>query len=109
VTKVGNNATFEQALRLRGESPISISYRPSCPTFRSRHGRYAANTVALPNDLSNPNSEKKSRARAWAGGGRHQRQHAPAPFSPGPKAMDIVASIHSIGADGKATASRWNR
>jgi YidC/Oxa1 family membrane protein insertase len=57
--------------------------------------------VDLPNDLSNPNSEKKPAhvlglAVGDIGGDTRLRLFA------GPKAMDIVSSIHAIGADGKA-------
>jgi YidC/Oxa1 family membrane protein insertase len=101
VTKVGNNATFEQAYAYAAITDLYFvsAFLPDVPdraTVVTLH-----NTVALPNDLSNPNSEKKPAhvlglAVGDTSGSTRLRLFA------GPKAMDIVASIHSIGADGKA-------
>jgi YidC/Oxa1 family membrane protein insertase len=58
------------------------------------------NTIELPTDLSDPNSQKKPAnvlglAMGDTSGNTRLRLFA------GPKAMDVVTSIHAIGADGK--------
>jgi YidC/Oxa1 family membrane protein insertase len=101
VTKVGNNATFDQPYAYAAVTDLYFvsAFLPDVPdraTIVTLH-----NTVDLPNDLSNPNSEKKPAhvlglAVGDTSGSTRLRLFA------GPKAMDVVASIHAIGADGKA-------
>ena len=101
VTKVGNDATFDQPYAYAAVTDLYFvsAFLPDVPdraTVVTLH-----NTVDLPGDLSNPNSEKKPAhvlglAVGDTSGNTRLRLFA------GPKAMDIVASIHAIGADGKA-------
>jgi YidC/Oxa1 family membrane protein insertase len=100
VTKVGNDATFNDPYSYAAvtDQYFASAFLPDVPdrvTIVTLH-----NTVDLPNDLSNPNSEKKPAhvlglAVGDISGSTRLRLFA------GPKAMDIVSSIHAIGADGK--------
>ncbi len=101
VTKVGNDATFDQpyAYAAVGDLYFVSAFLPDVPDRASIVTLH--HTVDLPSDLSNPNSEKKPAhvlglAVGDTSGSTRLRLFA------GPKAMDIVASIHAIGADGKA-------
>jgi YidC/Oxa1 family membrane protein insertase len=100
VTKVGNDATFDQPYAYAAVSDLyfASAFLPSVPdraTIVTLH-----HTVDLPGDLSNPNSATKPAhvlglAVGDTSGDTRLRLFA------GPKAMDIVTSIHAIGADGK--------
>ena len=100
VTKVGNDATFDQPYAYAAITDLYFvsAFLPEAPeraTVVTLH-----NTVDLPGDLSNPNSEKKPAhvlglAMGDTSGDTHLRVYA------GPKSMDVLASIHATGADGK--------
>jgi YidC/Oxa1 family membrane protein insertase len=100
VTKVGNDATFNDPYAYAAviDQYFASAFLPDVPdraTLVTLH-----HTVDLPSDLSNPNSEKKPAhvlglAVGDTSGDTRLRLFA------GPKAMDIVSSIHAIGADGK--------
>ncbi|HEY1903251.1 MAG TPA: membrane protein insertase YidC [Terracidiphilus sp.] len=100
VTKVGNDATFDQPYGYAAITDLyfASAFLPDDPanaTVVTLH-----NTIDLPSDLSNPNSQKKPAhvigvAVGDTSGDTRLRLYA------GPKALDVLASIHSIGADGK--------
>ena len=102
VAKVGNNATFDQPYQYAAITDLYFvsAFLPDAPertTLVTLH-----NTVDLPGDLSDPNSKKKPAhvlglAVGDTSGNTRLRLYA------GPKSMDILASIHAIGADGKPT------
>lgn len=98
--KLSNNATMEGDYQYAATSDLyfTAAFLPDVParaTVVTFH-----NAIDLPTDLSNPGSEKKPAdliglAVGDAGGDTSLRLYA------GPKQMDIVSSIHSMGADGK--------
>ena len=99
---VSNNATFDQPYSYAAVTDLyfASAFLPDEPeraTLVTLH-----NTVDIPKDLSNPNSEKRPAqvlglAMGDTSGYTRLRLYA------GPKSMDILSSIHAIGADGKAT------
>jgi YidC/Oxa1 family membrane protein insertase len=100
VTKVGNNATFDQPYAYAAVTDLYFvsAFLPDVPdraTVVTLH-----NTVDLPGDLSNPNSEKKPAHALGLAVGDTSGSTRLRLFA-GPKAMDIVTSIHAMGADGK--------
>jgi YidC/Oxa1 family membrane protein insertase len=100
VTKVGNDATFDQPYQYAAITDLYFvsAFMPDAPeraTLVTLH-----NTVDLPGDLTNPNSEKKPAhvlglAMGDTSGSTRLRLYA------GPKSMDVLSSIHVTGADGK--------
>jgi YidC/Oxa1 family membrane protein insertase len=100
VAKVVNDATMEQPYQYAAITDLYFvsAFLPDAPeraTIVTLH-----NTIDLPGDLSNPNSQKKPAhvlglAVGDVSGTTRLRLYA------GPKSMDILASIHAIGADGK--------
>ena len=100
--KVGNNATFNQPYAYAAVTDLYFAsvFLPDAPertTLVTLH-----NTIDLPTDLSDPNSQKKPAhvlglAVGDLSGSTRLRLFA------GPKAMDTLMSIHAIGADGKPT------
>jgi YidC/Oxa1 family membrane protein insertase len=102
VAKVGNDATFDLPYSYAAVTDLyfASAFLPDAPdraTLVTLH-----NTIPIPSDLSNPNSEKKPAhvlglAMGDTSGQTRLRLYA------GPKSMDILASIHAIDADGKAT------
>ena len=99
--KVSNDDTHDApyAYAAIGDVYFTSAFLPDVPsgtTVVTLH-----NTVDLPGDLSNPSSDKKPAqvlglAMGDVSGDTRLRLYA------GPKALDILASIHSTGADGKA-------
>ncbi len=101
VTKVGNDATLDEPYGYAAVSDLyfASAFLPDVPDRASVVTLH--NTVDLPGDLSNPNSATKPAhvlglAVGDTSGDTRLRLFA------GPKAMDIVTSIHAIGANGKA-------
>jgi YidC/Oxa1 family membrane protein insertase len=100
--KVSNNATLDGEYQYAAASDLyfAAAFMPDVPqraTVVTFH-----NAIDLPTDPSNPNSEKRPAdligiAVGDTSGSTRLRLYA------GPKQMDIVSSIHSIGADGQQT------
>jgi YidC/Oxa1 family membrane protein insertase len=98
--KVGGNATLEQPYAYAAITDLyfAAAFLPDAPertTVVTLH-----NAMDLPGDLSDPNSQKKPAqvlglAMGDTGGFTRLRLFA------GPKALDVLASIHATGADGK--------
>jgi YidC/Oxa1 family membrane protein insertase len=98
--KVSNTATLEGDYQYAGTTDLyfAAAFLPDAPeraTVVTLH-----NTIDLPSDPSNPNSEKKPAhviglAVGDTSGYTKVRLYA------GPKQMDLLANIHAIGADGK--------
>ncbi len=103
VTKVGNDATFDQPYSYAAITDLYFvsAFLPDIPertTVVTLH-----NTVDLPGDLSDPNSEKKPAhvlglAVGDTSGFTRLRLYA------GPKSMDVLSSIHVTGSDGKPSS-----
>ena len=82
-------------------SPIFTSPRPSCPTCRSAPPPSRCTTPStLPSDLNDPNSEKKPAHVLGLAMGDTSGKTSLRLFA-GPKSMDLLDSIHAIGASGK--------
>jgi YidC/Oxa1 family membrane protein insertase len=100
--KVSNNATLEgnYEYAAAADQYFAAAFLPDVPqraTVVTFH-----DAIDLPTDLTNPSSEKKPAdlmglAVGDTSGDTRLRLYA------GPKQMDIVSSIHSIGSDGKPT------
>ena len=100
VTKVSNDATLDLPYSYAAITDLYFvsAFLPDAPdrtTVVTLH-----NTVELPGNLSDPTSEKKPAhllglALGDTSGATRLRLYA------GPKAMDVLASIHAIGPDGK--------
>ncbi|HEY3707493.1 MAG TPA: membrane protein insertase YidC [Terracidiphilus sp.] len=100
--KVSNNATLDGEYQYAAAADLyfAAAFLPDVPehaTVVTFH-----NTVDLPTDPADPKSEKKPAdviglAVGNTSGDTSLRIYA------GPKQMDIVSSIHSVGADGKPT------
>jgi len=101
-TKVSGNATLDQPYEFAGITDLYFAAvflpdMPSRTTLVSLH-----HTIDLPGDLTDPNSQKKPAdvigvAVGDQNGATKLRLYA------GPKELDILNSVHAIGADGKAT------
>lgn len=99
--KVSNDATLDGDYQYAATADLyfAAAFLPDEParaTVVTLH-----NTIDLPTDLSNPASEKKPAdviglAVGDTSGSTRLRVYA------GPKQMDLLSSVHSIGADGKA-------
>ena len=102
VAKVGNNATFDQPYAYAAVADLyfAAAFLPESPeraTLVTLH-----NTIDLPSNLSDPNSQKKPAqviglAVGDTSGDTHLRLFA------GPKSIDVLTSIHATGPDGKPT------
>ena len=100
VSKIGNGATFDQPYSYAAITDLyfAAAFLPAVPdraTVVTLH-----NSIDIPGDLSNPNSTKKPAhviglAVGDTSGTSSLRLYA------GPKALDTLKAIHSIGADGK--------
>ena len=98
--KVSNNATLDGDYQYAATADLyfTAAFLPDAPeraTVVTLH-----NSIDLPTDPSNPSSEKKPAdliglAVGDTGGDTRLRLYA------GPKQMDLVSAIHSIGASGK--------
>jgi len=98
--KVSNDATLDGDYQYAAAADLyfAAAFLPDAPqraTIVTLH-----NTVPLPTDPANPNSEKKPAdviglAVGDTSGDTRLRLYA------GPKQMDIVSSIHTVGQDGK--------
>ena len=101
--KVSNNATLEQPYSYAAVMDLYFAaaflpVNPAGTTVVTLH-----NSIDLPSNLSDPNSQKSPAdviglAVGNMSGDTHLRLFA------GPKATDILASIHTIGPDGKPTS-----
>jgi len=99
---VSGNATYDQPYSYAAVTDLyfASAFLPDAPdraTLVTLH-----NTIDIPSDLSNPSSQKRPAhvlglAMGDTSGYTRLRLYA------GPKSMDILSSIHAIGADGKAT------
>jgi YidC/Oxa1 family membrane protein insertase len=101
-SKVSGNATLEQPYGYAGVTDLYFAsvFLPDDPSRTAVVTLH--NSINLPSDLSDPNSQKKpadvlGMAVGDTSGDTKVRLYA------GPKAMDVLASIHAIGADGKPT------
>ena len=102
VAKISNNATLDLPYSYAAVTDLHFvaAFLPDTPdraTLVTLH-----NTIDLPSILSDPNSEKKPAhvlglAMGDTSGVNRLRLYA------GPKAMDLLSSIHATGADGKPT------
>jgi YidC/Oxa1 family membrane protein insertase len=102
VAKIGNNATLDLPYSYAAVTDLYFvaAFMPDTPdraTLVTLH-----NTIDLPRDLNDPNSEKKPAhvlglAMGDTSGSTRLRLYA------GPKSMDLLTSIHATGADGKPT------
>jgi YidC/Oxa1 family membrane protein insertase len=102
VAKISNNATLDLPYSYAAVTDLYFvaAFLPDAPdraTLVTLH-----NTIDLPRVLSDPNSEKKPAhvlglAVGDTSGSTRLRLYA------GPKAMDLLTSIHATGADGKPT------
>ena len=102
VAKISNNATLDLPYSYAAVTDLYFvaAFLPDTPdraTLVTLH-----NTIDLPSILSDPNSEKKPAhvlglAMGDTSGVNRLRLYA------GPKAMDLLSSIHATGADGKPT------
>jgi len=98
---VSNGATFDEPYQYAAVTDLyfvsaflpDVAERATVVTLH--------NSVDLPGDLSNPNSEKKPAHALELAVGDTSGFSRLRLFA-GPKAMDVLTSIHAIGADGKA-------
>jgi YidC/Oxa1 family membrane protein insertase len=100
--KLGGNATLNAPYSYAGISDLyfAAAFLPNTPqsaTVVTLH-----NTIDLPNDLSDPASKKTPADVIGLAVGDTSGTTSLRLFA-GPKATDILASIHSTGPDGKAT------
>jgi YidC/Oxa1 family membrane protein insertase len=100
--KVGGNATLNQAYQYAGISDLyfAAAFLPTYPSDASLVTLH--NSIDLPSNLSDPNSQKKPTdvigvAIGDQSGSTSVRLYA------GPKQMDVLNTIHATGSDGKAT------
>ncbi len=103
-SKVSGNATLEQPYGYAGVTDLYFASvflpdDPSRTTVVTLH-----NSINLPSDLSDPNSQKKPADVLGLAVGDSSGYTKLRLFA-GPKAMDVLASIHAIGADGKPTGT----
>ena len=101
-SKVSGNATLDQPYAYAAITDLyfASSFLPAEPgraTVVTLH-----NSINLPTDLSDPNSQKKPADVLGLAVGDSSGYNKLRLFA-GPKAMDVLASIHATGADGKAT------
>ena len=99
--KLNGNATLNQAYQYAGISDLyfAAAFMPDSPddaTLVTIH-----NAIDLPSDLSNPNSQKKPADVIGLAVG-DQNGYSRMRLYAGPKQLDVLNTIHAIGADGKA-------
>jgi YidC/Oxa1 family membrane protein insertase len=99
--KVAGNATLEQQFDYAAVSDLYFSavFLPTAPQSATAVAFH--NSVDIPRDLSNPNSEKKPSAvlglaMGDTSGATHLRLFA------GPKQSDVLKTVHAIGSSGRA-------
>jgi YidC/Oxa1 family membrane protein insertase len=100
VAKVGNNATLDLPYAYAAVTDLyfTAAFLPDAPERATTVTLH--NTIDLPGDLSDPNSSKKPAhvlglAMGDTSGSTRLRLYA------GPKAMDLLTSIHATAPDGK--------
>ncbi|MFZ0746754.1 MAG: membrane protein insertase YidC [Terracidiphilus sp.] len=98
--KVSGNATFDQpyeyaALTDLYFAAVFLPDKPADATLVTLR-----NTVDLPSDLSNPNSQKKPNSVVGLAMGETNGDNLLRLYA-GPKQLDVLKTIHTIGADGK--------
>ena len=102
VAKVSSNNTLNQPYSYAAIADLYFvsAFLPGDPqdaTVVTLH-----NTIDLPGDLSDPNSARKPAQVLGIAAGDQSGYNKLRLFA-GPKAMDVVSSIHATGADGKPT------
>jgi YidC/Oxa1 family membrane protein insertase len=102
VTKVSNDATIDQPYQYAGVSDLyfASAFLPDDPAHATMVTLH--HTIDLPGDLNNASSQKKPAhviglAVGDTSGTTRLRLYS------GPKSMDVLASIHALGPDGKPT------
>jgi len=97
---VSNDATFDQSYQYAAITDLYFvsAFMPEDPEHTTMVTLHQS--IDLPGDLSNPNSDKKPAqvlglAMGDTSGDTRLRLYA------GPKSMDVLTSIHTTGADGK--------
>jgi YidC/Oxa1 family membrane protein insertase len=101
-SKVSGNATYDQPYQYAALSDLyfAAAFLPDVPSQATMVTLH--NTVDLPSDLTNPASQKKPEdvlglAVGDVSGSTHLRLYA------GPKQMDVLKTVHAMGADNKPT------
>ena len=99
--KVGGNATLNEPYQYAGISDLyfAAAFLPSVPSDASVVTLH--NTIELPGDLSDPSSTKKPANVIGLAVGDQSGSNSLRLYA-GPKQMDVLNTIHSIGSDGKA-------
>jgi YidC/Oxa1 family membrane protein insertase len=100
--KVSGNATIDQPYAYAAITDLyfASAFLPSDPAHTTVVTLH--NSINLPSDLSDPNSQKKPADVLGLAVGDTSGYTKLRLFA-GPKAMDVLASIHAMGADGKPT------
>jgi len=100
--KVSGNATIDQPYAYAAITDLyfASAFLPSDPAHTTVVTLH--NSINLPSDLSDPNSQKKPADVLGLAVGDTSGYTRVRLFA-GPKAMDVLASIHAMGADGKPT------
>ncbi|MGA9667780.1 MAG: membrane protein insertase YidC [Terracidiphilus sp.] len=99
--KVSGNATINQPYQYAGITDLYFAAAVMPDSLASASLVTIHNTVDLPGDLTDPNSQKKpADVIGFAMG--DQSGYSRLRLYAGPKQMDVLSTIHSIGADGKA-------
>jgi len=103
-SKVSGNATIDQPYGYAAVSDLyfAAAFLPDDPAHTSVVTLH--NSINLPSDLSDPNSQKKPADVLGVAIGDTSGLTKVRLFA-GPKAMDVLASIHATGADGKPTGA----
>ena len=101
-SKVSGNATLDQPYGYAGITDLYFAsvFLPDDPAHTSVVTLH--NSINLPSDLSDPNSQKKPADVLGVAVGDTSGSTRVRLFA-GPKALDVLASIHATGADGKPT------
>ena len=101
-SKVSGNATLDQPYSYAAITDLyfTSAFLPDEPARASVVTLH--NSINLPTDLSDPNSQKKPADVLGLAVGDNSGFTKLRLFA-GPKAMDVLASIHATGADGKPT------
>jgi YidC/Oxa1 family membrane protein insertase len=100
--KVSGNATLDQPYAYAAITDLyfASAFLPDDPAHTTVVTLH--NSIELPSDLSDPNSQKKPADVLGLAVGDTSGYTKLRLFA-GPKAMDVLASIHAAGADGKPT------
>ena len=101
-SKVSGNATLDQPYAYAAITDLyfASAFLPDDPAHTTVVTLH--NSIELPSDLSDPNSQKKPADVLGLAVGDTSGDTKLRLFA-GPKAMDVLASIHAAGADGKPT------